>query len=121
MQEALEKLESDGAIVRVITAPAAAAKDGARSTPATELLPSPTVMGVGSPLPEGVTGNPHQPGVHNLRKKPRLPKTQLDYARLVARRHDGEAAVRSSTSRLSELEHEQVRERIRTAASKMEH
>jgi hypothetical protein len=96
LREALAALEAGGAILRVwIPRP-----NGEKQRviyPATGILPRPTV---------GHGGEPQQVGHQNLSKRPRLPKTQLDYARLAAStRRDGEAARRGSASPPSKRGH----------------
>jgi hypothetical protein len=109
VQEALATLESDGAIVRVVTL--APGRQRWRAIyPATALLPSlgsPSPRGVtgsppprgvtGSPPPRGVTGRPHLLGVQNLSKRTRFPKTELERARLAAKlRQEREASERGT-------------------------
>jgi hypothetical protein len=94
VQETLLTLESDGAIVRLtIVRPNGQTQRVIYA--ATTLLPSPE--GVGPPLPVGVGGHPQQVGVHNLIKRARLPKTELDHARLAAKlRQELEASERGT-------------------------
>jgi hypothetical protein len=78
LQKALAALESDGALVRGVTVQ----KGGQRWRaiyPAKAIL---TVMG--SRLPVDMGGHVHQVDVQNLRRIPRMPKSQLAYARLAA-------------------------------------
>ena len=100
VQEALLKLESDGAIVRRTIV-----RDGQPQRviyAATALLPSaegvgpPLSVGVGGQPPwGGVGGHPQQVGAHNLIKNARIPKTELARARLAAkRREEREASER---------------------------
>jgi hypothetical protein len=78
VQSALKDLEDGRAIVRGwVTHPS-----GQKQRviyPARDIIPrhwgTPTV---------GVGGDPHQPGVHNLRRRTRLPKTELEQARRAA-------------------------------------
>jgi hypothetical protein len=102
VQEALLALENDGAIVRLTKI----TPGGQRQRlifPATALLPSSAVTPT-----VGVGGHPQQAGVHNLNKRrPRLPRTQLDYARLAASpaarpRDDGQDSARGPTGWPSE-------------------
>jgi hypothetical protein len=81
VQEALDKLDKDGAIRRLITPPGPGSNRWRAIYPATEIL---SVLGEGSPLPGGVTGNPQQPGVQTLRRRPRIPRTEIERARLAA-------------------------------------
>jgi hypothetical protein len=103
VQESLATLESDGAIVRLTIVQPNGQKQRVIYA-ATTLLPSPE--GVGPPLPVGVgghpqwggvRGHPQQVGVHNLIKRARLPKTELDHARLAAKlRQEREASERGT-------------------------
>ena len=79
VQEALLTLESDGAIVRV-TIVRPNGQNQRVIYPANALIPTPAV-GVGVTPTAGVGGHPQQVGVHNLIKKARLPKSELDRAR----------------------------------------
>jgi hypothetical protein len=74
VQATLAALEQGGAVVRTWVAGSSGQKQRA-IYPARALIPTPAV---------GVGGGPQQPGVHNLRRRPRLPKTQLEHARLLA-------------------------------------
>jgi hypothetical protein len=100
LQEALATLESDGAIVRVVTV-APGCQRWRAIYPATALLPSlgsPPPRGVtGSPPRIGVTGHPHLLGVQNLSKRARFPKTEHERARLAAKlRQEREASERGT-------------------------
>jgi hypothetical protein len=95
VQESLLALESDGAILR-ITQVTPGGRRQRLIYPATALLPTPTV---GQPVTPtvGVGGHPQQVGVHNLIKRARLPKTELDRARLAAKlRQEREASERGT-------------------------
>jgi hypothetical protein len=78
VQSALKELEDGCAIVRGWVTHSNGQKQRV-IYPARAIIPThrgtPTV---------GVGGDPQQVGVHNLRRRPRLPKTQMDYARLAA-------------------------------------
>ena len=54
-------------------------------------------MGVGVTPTAGVGGHPQQVGVHNLIKKARLPKSELDRARLAAKLRQERAASERGT------------------------
>jgi hypothetical protein len=82
VQDALLALESDGAILR-ITRVTPGGRRQRLIYPATALLPTPAVGQAVTPT-MGVGGHPQQMGVHNLTKRPRLPKTELERARLAA-------------------------------------
>jgi hypothetical protein len=78
VQEALEKLDSDGAIARVFLV----RPDGRKQRviyPATTLLHAEVTPTV------GVGGHPQHAGVHNLIQRARPPKTELARARLAAK------------------------------------
>jgi hypothetical protein len=94
VQEALARLESDGAICRVTTLPTTGGQRWRAIYPATFLLAN---LREGVTPTVGATGNPHQLGVQILRrKKARLPKSALDQARLAAElreRSDSERAA----------------------------
>jgi hypothetical protein len=94
VQEALLTLESDGAIVRVTMV--WHGQPQRVIYPAKALIPTPAV-GVGVTPTMGVGGHPQQVGVHNLIKKVRLPKTELERARLAAKvRQEREASERGT-------------------------
>lgn len=79
LQKALAALESDGALVRGVTVQ----KGGQRWRaiyPAKAIL---TVMG--SRLPVDMGGHVHQVDVQNLSRRPQLPKSELERARLAAK------------------------------------
>jgi hypothetical protein len=95
VQKALADLEADGAIVRVATK-----QVGDQNWRA--IYPAKSVMkvaGVTSTVEVG--GHLHAAEVQNLsRKRPRMPKTQLDYARLAARpHHEGGGTNAAATER----------------------
>jgi hypothetical protein len=77
VQKALATLEADGAIVRAVTVHRGAQRWRV-------VYPGKAILAVGVTSTVDVGGHVHQVDVHNLRRRPRLPKTQMDYARLVA-------------------------------------
>jgi hypothetical protein len=102
VQEALVKLEDDGAIRRLITAAASGSQRWRAVYPATSIL---AVLGEGVTPMVGVTGNPHVAGVHNLRRRVRLPKTEFERAQLAATiRQQRENPEHGSNRRTSEDE-----------------
>jgi hypothetical protein len=105
VQEALAKLEDDGAIRRLITDAAPGRQRWRAIYPATSIL---AVLGERVTPTVGATRNPHLVGVQNLRRKgPRLPKSELERARLAAKlRQDNAHRDHSPTDRLSEGEHD---------------
>ena len=94
VQDALLALESDGAILR-ITRVTPGGRTQRLIYPATALLPTPAV-GVAVTPTMGVGGHPQQVGVHNL-KRARLPKTELERARLAAKLRQERAASERGT------------------------
>jgi len=102
VQDALPSLESDGAILR-ITRVTPGGRRQRLIYPATALLPTPAVGVVVTPT-MGVGGHPQQVGAHNLNKRSRLPRTQLDYARRQAMARDENAALQAT--RAATPEHE---------------
>ena len=94
VQDALLALQSDGAILRITRV-----SGGRRQRliyPATALLPTPIVGQAVTPT-MGVGGHPQQMGVHNLIKRPRLPKSELERARLAAKLWQERAASERGT------------------------
>jgi len=88
VQETLEKLESDGAIRRLITPPGG--QRWRAIWPATFIL---SVLGDGVTPTVGATRNPRQVGVQNL-SRVRRPRNEWEKARLAAQlRQDREAAT----------------------------
>src|SRR5215472_5044489 len=95
VQDTLLALESDGAILR-ITRVTSGGRRERLIYPATALLPTPAV-GVAVTPTMGVGGHPQQVGVHNLIKRARLPKTELQRARLAAKLRQERAASERGT------------------------
>jgi hypothetical protein len=77
VQKALEALEADGAIVRTITV-----QTGGQRWRA--IYPATSVLMVAGTSTVDVGGHVHQADVHNLRRTPRLPKSEIERARLAA-------------------------------------
>jgi hypothetical protein len=78
VQEALRDLEQGRAIVRQTIRRDSGQKQRV-IYPGRAILPTPTV---------GVWGDPQQPGVQNLRRRTRLPRSELERARLAAMLRD---------------------------------
>ena len=95
VQDTLLALESDGAILR-ITRVTPGGRTQRLIYPATALLPTPIVGQAVTPT-MGVGGHPQQMGVHNLIKRPRLPKSELERARLAAKLWQERAASERGT------------------------
>src|SRR5262249_53573518 len=95
VQDALLALESDGAILR-ITRVQPNGQQQRLIYPATALLPTPAV-GLAVTPTMGVGGHPQQVGVDNLIKRARLPKTELERARLAAKLRQERAASERGT------------------------
>jgi hypothetical protein len=79
VQEALATLEKGGAIVRRMTV-----QRGSQRWRA--IYPGATIIGAGVTPSSGGDGHPLAAGVQNLRRRIRMPRSQLDYARAAAER-----------------------------------
>ena len=101
VQMALAELESDGAIIRVTKVRPGGQKQRV-IYPAAALIPTPAV---------GVRGDPPAKGVHNLNsRRPRMPKTELERARLAA-------SLREDSHRRARGEHGPTDEELEDAAT----
>jgi hypothetical protein len=99
VQKALAALETDGAIVRGVTV-----QSGGQRWRA--IYPATSILAVGVTSTVDVGGHVHQADVQNLRKNPRVPKSEWERARLAATLRENNAhRDRSPTDGLSDGVH----------------